>query len=196
MSLLELFCAVDDFWQAFQPAWRQKQLVERERQRERAGELSESEMMTIVIHFHPARYRDFKTYYVQHVQRFLRSEFPKLVSYGRFIQLLPSILEPLCVYLRTCFGRCRGISFIDSTALAVCDNRRIHTHKVFQGLAARGKTSMGWFYGFKLHFIVNDRGEILALRVPAGNIDDRKPVPDLVKRLFGKLFGDKGYRDC
>jgi hypothetical protein len=193
MSLLELFCAVDDFWQEFEPTWRQKQLVESERKRERAGELSESEIMTIVIHFHQARYRDFKTYYIEHVQRYLHSGFPKLVSYGRFVQLLPSILEPLCVYLRTCFGRCSGIGFIDSTALAVCDNRRIHAHKVFQGLAARGKTSMGWFYGFKLHFIINDRGEVLALRVTAGNIDDRKPVTDLVKRLFGKLFGDKGY---
>ena len=97
MSLLEVFCAVDDFWQEFEPAWRQKQLVERERQRERAGELSESEIMTIVIYFHQARYRDFKTYYIEHVERFLHSEFPKLVSYGRFIQLLPSIRTAVCL---------------------------------------------------------------------------------------------------
>jgi len=193
MSLLELLCAVDDFWKAFEPTWRERQLGSGERQRERAGELSGSEMMTIVIHFHQARYRDFKTYYTQYVQTVLRAEFPKLLSYGRFIQLLPSILEPLCVYLRTCFGHCSGIAFIDSTALAVCDNHRIHAHKVFQGLAARGKTSMGWFYGFKLHFLINDRGELLAVRVTPGNLDDRKPVPALVKRLFGKVFGDKGY---
>jgi hypothetical protein len=193
LSLLELFCAVDDFWKAFEPGWRKRQLASEERQRERAGELSESERMTIVIHFHQARYRDFKTYYTQHVQVFLRAEFPKLVSYGRFIQLLPSILEPLSVYLRTRFGTCTGISFIDSTAIAVCDNRRIHTHKVFQGLAARGKTSMDWFFGFKLHFVINDRGELLAVRVTPDNVDDRKPVVALVKRLFGKLFGDKGY---
>jgi len=193
MSLLELFCAVDDFWKAFEPIWREQQLASGERQRERAGELSASEMMTIVIHFHQARYRDFKTYYTQYVKVYLRQAFPKLISYGRFIQLLPSLLEPLCIYLHQCFGQCSGIAFIDSTALAVCDNRRIHAHQVFQGLAARGKTSMGWFYGFKLHFIINDRGELLAVRVTPGNIDDRKPVPALVKRLFGKLFGDKGY---
>jgi hypothetical protein len=193
MNLLELFCAVDDFWQMFEPQWRQQRLESGERQRQRSGVLCESEMMTIVIHFHQARYRDFKTYYTQHVQVFLRGEFPQLVSYERFIQCLPSILEPLCAFLQTCFGSCTGIAFIDSTALAVCDNRRISSHRVFAGLAARGKTSMGWFFGFKLHFIINDRGELLAVRVTRGNVDDRKPVPRLVKRLSGKLFGDKGY---
>ena len=163
MSLLELFCAVDDFWQAFAPEWHQKLLASGQRQRIRARDLSESEMMTIVIHFHQARYRDFKTYYTQYVQVYLRRAFPKLISYERFVQLLPSILEPLCVFLHTCFGPCTGIAFIDSSALAVCDNRRIHSHKVFDGWAARGKTSMGWFFGFKLHLVVNDRGELLAV---------------------------------
>ena len=150
-------------------------------------------MMTIAIHFHQARYRDFKSYYTKYVQVYLRRAFPTLISYGRFVQLLPSILEPLCVFLHTCFGHCSGIAFIDSSALAVCHNRRIHSHKVFAGLAARGKTSMGWFFGVKLHLVINDRGELLAVRVTPGNVDDRKPVPALVKRLWGKLFGDKGY---
>ncbi len=123
MSLLELFCAVDDFWQAFAPEWHQKLLASGQRQRIRARDLSESEMMTIVIHFHQARYRDFKTYYTQYVQVFRRREFPKLISYGQFVQLLPSILEPLCVFLQTRCGPCRGTTFIDSSALAVYDNR-------------------------------------------------------------------------
>ena len=193
MSLLELFCAVDDFWQAFEPLWRQQQLASGARQRQRAGELCASEIMTIVIHFHQARYRDFKSYYTRYVQVHLRAEFPHLISYGRFIQRLPAVLQPLCVFLQTCFGPCSGIGFIDSTALAVCDNRRIPSHRVFAGLAARGKTSMGWFFGFKLHLLINDRGQLLAVRVTPGNVDDRKPVPALVKDLFGKLFGDKGY---
>lgn len=193
MTLLELFCAVDDFWQSFEPDWRQQRLASGQQQRQRAGELCESEMMTIVIHFHQARYRDFKTYYTQHVQVFLRAEFPRLVSYERFIQRLPTLLEPLCVFLQSCFGTPTGIAFIDSTALAVCDNRRIASHKVFDGWAARGKTSTGWFFGFKLHVLINDRGELLAVQVTRGNVDDRQPVPALVKRLFGKLFGDKGY---
>jgi hypothetical protein len=120
MNLLELFCAVDDFWQKFEPQWRQQRLESGEQQRQRSGVLCESEMMTIVIHFHQARYRDFKTYYTQHVQMFLRSEFPQLVSYERFIQCLPSILEPLCAFLQTCLGSCTGIAFIDFPALAMC----------------------------------------------------------------------------
>jgi hypothetical protein len=86
-----------------------------------------------------------------------------------------------------------GISFIDSTPLPVCHNRRIERHKVFAGLAARGKTFMGWFHGFKLHLIVNERGELSTFYLTAGNIDDRQPVPHLTKALWGKLFGDKGY---
>jgi hypothetical protein len=193
MSLLELFCAVDDFWKEFEPIWRQQQLTSGERQRQRAGQLYESEMMTIVIHFHQARYRDFKTYYTHYVQVYLRSEFPQLISYERFIQRLPSILQVLCVFLQTRLGSCTGIGFIDSTALSVCRNQRIRKHKVFRGVAQRGKTSMGWFFGFKLHFVINDCGQILAVRVTAGNVDDRKPAPDLLEGLFGKVFGDKGY---
>jgi hypothetical protein len=85
------------------------------------------------------------------VQRHLRSEFPTLVSYSRFVELMPTVLVPLVTYLHTQLGRCTDISFIDSTSLAVCHNPRIHQHRVFAGRAARGKTSVGWFYGFKLH---------------------------------------------
>lgn len=174
-SLLELFCHVDDFWQAFEPYWRNQQLSDG-KQRERAGELHPSEIMTILIHFHQARYRDFKTYYTRFVEPFLQREFPNLVSYSRFVQLIPAFVVPLSTYLHHCFGRCTGISFIDSTALAVCDNRRIRQHRVFTQMAMRGKTLMGWFYGFKLHTIVNERGELLACRLTAGNVDDRQPV--------------------
>jgi len=127
------------------------------------------------------------------VQVHLTDEFPHLVSYNRFVELIPSVLIPLCAYLRSCYGECTGISFIDSTPLAVCHNRRIGRHRTFAGIAQRGKNSMGWFFGFKLHLIVNDRGELLAARLTAGNVDDRVPVPRLVERLWGKLFGDKGY---
>lgn len=193
MSLTELFCDVDDFWQKFEPDWREERLMSGQQPRERKGQLCESEIMTILIHFHQARYRDFKSYYTQYVQQYLQPEFPKLVSYNRFVQLMPRVVIPLCAYLRHCYGDCSGISFIDSTALAVCHNRRIYQHQVFDGVAARGRTSVDWFFGFKLHLIVNDRGEILACRMTAGNVDDRQPVPELVQRLFGKLFGDKGY---
>jgi hypothetical protein len=193
MSLLELFCHVDDFWMQFGPQWEREVLATGTKRRRRAGQLCASEIMTIMIYFHQMRYRDFKTYYTQFVQVYLQSEFPHLVSYQRFVELLPSVLVPLCAYLRHCYGECTGISFIDSTPLAVCHNRRIGQHRVFAEVAQRGKNSVDWFYGFKLHLVINDRGELLACRLTAGNVDDRKPVPKLVNELFGKLFGDRGY---
>ena len=193
MSLTELFCHVDDFCQAFEPVWQREQLSSGMSQRRRVGQLCLSEIMTILIHFHQSHYRDFKSYYTQHVQVYLRREFPRLVSYERFVQRMSSALIPLCAYLRRCYGRCTGIGFIDSTPLVVCHNRRIHQHRVFRDVAARGKSSVDWFYGFKLHLVVNDRGELLACRLTPGNTDDRTPVPRLVERLWGKLFGDKGY---
>jgi hypothetical protein len=192
-SLLELFVSVDDFCQVFLPFWERKLMQDGSKKRRRPGELSVSEIMTIIIHFHQSHYRDFKTYYTEHVCQHLSREFPQLVSYERFVILMPSVLGPLSAYLKSLYGRCHGISFIDSTALAVCDNHRIHNHKVFAQLAQRGKGSMGWFYGFKLHLVVNDCGELLACQITPGNVDDREPVPALSRRLFGKLIADRGY---
>jgi hypothetical protein len=193
-SLLELFCDVDDFCKDFSPFW-QKQLLSNglvQRRRQRA--LCMSEIMTILIAFHQSHYRDFKAYYCEHVLVDWRSEFPGLVSYNRFVEYIPSALVPLARYLQErSFGSCTGISFIDSTALAVCHNARIHQNKVFSGFARRGHTSTGWFFGFKLHLVVNDQGEILNAVLTSGEVDDRKPVMKLVYQLFGKLFGDKGY---
>ncbi len=192
-SLLELFVSVDDFCQVFLPFWERKLLQDGSKKRRRAGQLSVSEIMTIIIHFHQSHYRDFKTYYTDHVCQHLRGEFPNLVSYERFVILMPSVLGPLSAYLKSLYGRCHGISFLDSTALLVCDNHRIHNHKVFAALAERGKGSMGWFYGFKLHLVVNECGELLACQITPGNVDDREPVLALSKRLFGKLIADRGY---
>lgn len=193
MSLLELFCDVDDFWKAFYPIWKQQMITDGNIRRRRQTQLSMSEIMTIIIHFHQSHYRNFKAYYLQHVEVNLRSEFPDLVSYNRFVELMPWVLIPLLAYMRGHKGSCSGISFVDSTPLKVCHNLRIRRHKVFAGLADRGKTSMGWFFGFKLHLVVNDQGEILAFQLTPGNVDDRKPVPKMTNKLFGKLFGDRGY---
>jgi len=193
MSLLELFVSVDDFCQVFLPFWESKLLADGSRKRLRSGQLRISEIMTIIIHFHQSQYRNFKAYYTEHVCQHLRCEFPNLVSYERFVVLMPSVFGPLSAYLKSLYGRCHGVSFIDSTALSVCDNHRIHNHKVFAGFAERGKGSMGWFYGFKLHLVINDCGELLACQITPANVDDRKPVPVLCKRLFGKLIADRGY---
>jgi cellobiose-specific phosphotransferase system component IIC len=127
------------------PHWN-KQLLSARRPR---VSLCTSEIMTLLIHFHQSDYRNFKAYYLEHVMIRLRKEFPNLVSYNRFVELIPSVIVPLTLYLRhACLGACTGITFIDSTMLAVCKNPRIHYHKTFAGLARRGKTSTGWFYGF------------------------------------------------
>ena len=122
--------------------------------------------------------------------------FPNTVSYNRFVELQKEILLPLTVFIKqVLLGECTGISFVDSTPLRVCRNQRIHMHKTFQGLASREKCSMGWFFGFKLHLIINNKGEILNFMFTTGNVDDREPLKDgvLLKNIKGKLFGDKGY---
>jgi hypothetical protein len=192
MSLLELFCDVDDFMLSFAPQWKASRLKAR-KQRERPGQLCPSEVMTILIHFHQSHYRTFKAYYTEHVQEHLTSEFPHLVSYTRFVALIAGMMVPLLAYLQSRYGACTGISFIDSTSLKVCYPKRISGHRVFAADAKRGKTSMGWFYGLKLHLAVNDQGDLLACCLTPGNLDDRKPVPTMVKRLRGKLIGDRGY---
>ena len=122
-----------------------------------------------------------------------RAELPGLPSYTRFIELIPMTLLPLCAYLQTRKGQLTGIQSIDCLPLRVCHNRRLGSHKVFAGLAPRGKGSMGWFYGFKLHLIINEQGELLGLTLTPGNVDDRRPVRKLVRQLWGKLFGHRGY---
>ena len=161
--------------------------------RHKPGSLSLSELMTILVLFHASGYRDFKTFYTRHVAEQMSEEFPRLVSYGRFVELQRDALVPLRCDLHTRKGRCTGIAFVDATTLAVCHNLRIPRHKVFRGSARRGQSSMGWFYGFKLHLVINGRGELLGCYLTPGNVDDRRPVPHLVKGLWGRLFGDKGY---
>jgi len=149
--------------------------------------------MTIVVSFHQSGYRTFKDYYLRYVTLHLRWAFPQVVSYTRFVELMPEALAPLCAYLQTRKGRSAGVAFIDSTLLAVCHPKRSGRHKVFAGLARWGRNSLGWSYGFKLHLLINDLGELLACRLTRANVDDRVPVPALVAKVQGKVFGDRGY---
>ena len=149
MSILDLYCSVDAFWQQFEPLWERERLRSGQRRRKRATRLSPSELMTILILFQQSGYRTFKGFYTQYVQTHLRAEFPHLVSYTRFVALMPRVLLrvllPLAIYLHTQLGQCTGISFVDSTALRVCHNARIAQHRVFRVDARRGKTAVGWF---------------------------------------------------
>jgi len=206
MDIVALFCDLDNYVKQFSQCSQQKRPAlhfatharhNRRRRHHcrpnRKASLSTSEVMTILILFHVSNHRTFKHFYLSHVRPNMRGEFPKLVSYNRFIELIPNALVALIGFLQTRKGDCSGINFIDSTSLRVCHNFRIHNHRVMAGLAQRGKTSTGWFFGFKLHLVTNDKGELLEVCITPGNVDDRVPVDTLTKKLWGKLFGDRGY---
>lgn len=192
MNVTELYCTIDDFWKSFKQEWEKHLIDSGKNKRGPESELSPAEMMTIILLFHQSNYRTFKHFY-GYINSYLRSEFPKLISYDRFVYLKKNMFVPLFAYLMHRRGEITGIAFIDSTSIAVCHNKRISRNKVFRGLAKRGKTTAGWFYGFKLHLIINDSGEILAFQLTPGNVSDVSMVETLSKGVFGKLFGDKGY---
>jgi len=191
-DLTYLFCSVDDFWQWFEREQKGHLVDCGKPKTGPEPELSVSEMMTIVILFHQSNYRTFKHFY-SFVGQHLRKEFPKLISYSRFVHLTKKLFVPLFAYLVYRKGSVTGIAFVDSTSIAVCRNKRIPRNLVFKGLAKRGKTTSGWFYGFKLHLIINDQGEILSFLLTTGNVADVSVVEKLSKGIVGKLFGDMGY---
>lgn len=196
MNLEELYCLFDDFCQEFMPQWEKTLLSEGKRKRKRTGQLSESEFITIYLLFQSSGYRDFKHYYIDEVlQGHLRKAFPKALSYTRFVARIPRIFTPLCVFLHSIYAEFDGIGFIDSTSIAVCHNKRTSSHTVFRDFAQLGRTTKGWFYGFKLHLITNSKGEVCACKFTPGNYDDRKPVEQMTLGMVGKLVGDKGYLD-
>nr|WP_223824863.1 IS982 family transposase [Candidatus Enterovibrio escacola] len=150
--------------------------------------------MTIVIAFHQSGYRDFKTYYIHFVCHYLTNVFPELVSYTRILKLMQGVLVPLCSYLTYRQARLTGIAFVDSSKLQVCHNLCILRHPILKkGTAKRGKGTIGWFYGFKLHLIINDQGGIISVKVTTANMADKKPVSEIVDVLWGCLYGDKVY---
>jgi len=192
MDLTTLYCSVDDFWKSFKQEWDKHLIANGKIKKGPESQLSIPEMMTIVILFHQSNYRTFKHFY-EYVCRYLNKYFPKLISYSRFVYLMKNLLVPLFAYLLHNKGEITGIAFVDSTSIDVCHNKRIGRNKVFRGLAKRGKTTSGWFYGFKLHLIINEKGEILAFQLTPGNVSDVSVVETLSQGIMGKLFGDKGY---
>lgn len=193
MDILSVFCDIDDFCGRLAAPAGPRRLAAGPKKRHRPNSLALSEVLTLLVLFHASHYRTLKHFYLEHVRPHRRREFPGLPSYSRFVELIPATLLPLCAYVHTRKGQPTGVQFIDSLPVRVCHNRRIHSHKVFAGLAQRGKNSVDWFFGFKLHLVINDRGELLALRLTPGNVDDRKPVAALARNLWGKLCGDRGY---
>lgn len=192
-SLIEIFCAVDDFCKCFEQLSNKFLLEGGKERKRRVSRMALSEVMTIVILFHISNYRTFKEYYKDCILCHLKSYFPQAVSYSRFVELIPKSLMPLTIFLHGIRGEETGVYFADSTSIKVCNIKREKRHKVFEGYAQKGKNSMGWFFGIKLHLVINNKGEIMACTITKAGTDDRKPLPQLVEKLKGWLFADKGY---
>jgi hypothetical protein len=195
-KITEIFCSIDDFCKVFEPALKQRTLTRGKNKRNRSFKMSTSEILTITVLFHLSGHRTFKHFYLYYVQEHLQKEFPQTVSYNRFVELMQANMLPLTLYMKTCcLGECTGISFVDSTPIRACKNKRIKNNKVFKDIATTGRSTMGWFYGFKLHIVVNDKGELLDFIITQANVDDRTPIKqdNFLKKIFGSLYADKGY---
>ncbi len=195
-KITEIFCSIDDFCKVFEPALKQRTLTRGENKRNRTFKMATSEILTITVLFHLSGHRTFKHFYLYYVQEHLQKEFPDTVSYNRFVELMQANMLPLTLYMKTCcLGECTGISFVDSTPIRACKNKRIKNNKVFKDIATTGRSTMGWFYGFKLHIVVNHKGELLDFIITQANVDDRTPIKqdNFLKKVFGSLYADKGY---
>ncbi len=151
-----------------------------------------SEVMTILLFYHVSSYDCFKHYYCEKILRDHHRDF-NLVSYQQFVKLIPLAMPLVIVLLRSMLRSCTGISFADATSIEVCKTYRINRHRTFAGLAARGKTTKGWFFGFKLHLVIAPTGELVKVKFTPGNRDDRKALETMTDGLFGKVCGDRGY---
>ena len=194
--ITKIFCDIDDFMQEFENLYKQKMIEDKEMIGRVSSRLSMSEVMTIIVYFHRSGYRTFKDFYLKHILKSMKSAFPNIVSYNRFIELIPTTLVPLVVFLKLKrLVKSESITFVDSTKIAICKNKRIHANKVFKGIAERGKSTMGWFYGFKLHISINENGELVGASISKGNVDDRNldVLSAVLENVSGKLYADKGY---
>jgi hypothetical protein len=193
MDLTDTFCIIDDFCKDFEAIYNRHLISAGKQLPKRKSRLATSEIITILILFHQTGYRNFKHFYLRYIYSTLSKDFPGLCSYTQFLGLQKKVIFPLFCLLQGLLGCCTGISLVDSTSLEVCHIKRSSSHRVFKGIAKKGKTTKGWFYGLKLHLIINECGEILAWMLTAGNTSDKSAVMMLAKDLFGKLFGDRGY---
>ena len=175
-KITEIFCIIDDFCKEYDAEIEKMAISESNgrKHRKRKWAMRRSEIMAILIFFHFNTFLNFKHYYLFYVKNHLQDLFPNQLSYNRFIEQESRVAVEMMLFIQLfCFGRCTGISFIDSTCVPVCHNKRIKRNKVFNGYAEIGKSTMGWYFGFKLHLICNERGELLNFMLTKANVDDR-----------------------
>lgn len=194
IKLVEIFVTVDDFCKEISETISTYQLEDGiSNKRNRKCCLSDSEIITILIAFHSGHFTNFKHFYLEYAKVNLADCFPTLPSYNRFIELQQRVGLVFMLFVKfKCMGKSAGINFIDSTHIHVCHNRRIHQHKVFEAVAERGQCSLGWFYGFKLHLIINEKGEVFSFYLTKGNVDERnvKVLTTMTENVFGNaIFG-------
>ncbi len=197
-NIVEIYCIAHDFCKEFKKMMPERQLTEKElvKHRNKPSKLSDAEVITILTLFHLGGYRCLKHFYINYINVHMKTYFPSLVSYNRFVELQSKVILQMVAMLQLVrSGEVTGIAFIDSTPIQVCKSKRISNNKVFKGIAKVGKSTIGFFYGFKLHIIINDKGEIINFMLTAANVDDRQPLKNenFIKKIVGKLFADKGY---
>jgi Transposase DDE domain len=193
IDLTELYTEIDDFCRQFVIALNERLIGNEKIITIDTGGLSLSEVLTILIYYHFSRFDCLKHYYLIKLVNGFKKEFPKLPSYNRFVERIPEVALLAIAYLQFKQAKFEGSGYIDATPLRVCHNKRTNSHKVFKLTAKLGKSSMGWFYGFKLHVICDFAGNIVKCRISDGAANDLKVGAKMMKDLKGKIYGDKGY---
>ena len=196
MKLTTIFYHVDNFCKEFEKNMHKFAIPGIDCKRKPTSSMKMCDVLTILVYFHYSKKADFKSYYIETILGEHNSAFKPLLSYSRFIEIMPRYIVPIFFFAKTFkIGDCSGISFIDSFSIPVCHNKRIYANKVFKGSAKRGKTSIGWFFGYKLHLVINEKGQIIDFTITPGNVSDnnKKIVKKITHKINGKLIGDKGY---
>jgi hypothetical protein len=193
-QLTRIFCDVDDFCKEFDQMMRKKLLSSASTKRRGPRcSLSDSEIMIILIFFQSSGYRHFKGFYQGLLCLYWHKAFPHLPSYHRFLELMPRVMAPLMLFSQLRMGKSTGFYYIDSSCLPVCHLKRSRRHKTFEAVSGYGRTSVGWFFGLKLHLVINHQGQLVAFKVTPGEQSDIKIAEPLLAKLQGLAFGDKGY---
>jgi hypothetical protein len=194
--LVKMYSELDDLLQDYQFF-----LVSKgEKFERRKTLLSDAETGTILAMYHLFGYKCFKYYYEDMILGRLKSWFPNAPQYKVFLRYTKMSWELMHLWLlfKIAGSKKSGTYFIDSKKLEVCHLKRAHQHQVFKDVAHKGKTSTGWFYGLKVHLVINDLGEIMAFEITPGNVADnnRELLKRLLDDLQGICVGDKGYQSA